>query len=302
MPDHPPSLAGRILRFPATLLVLGLGAFAACYVATQIAAAMAGGRHPPLRVLAALAGSGAGIWLYRRFQQGIEQRAPAEYAGAGALGELARGLALGGGLFALVVVAVWLLGDLRFTGPGQPLAGLWPVLAMAIFSGVYEEMIFRGLMLRHLETMLGTWAALGLTSAFFGLAHLGNAHATWFAALAIAAEAGVLLGAAYMATRRLWLATGLHAAWNFTQGWVFSMPVSGSRAAEGLVLTSRAGPELITGGAFGLEASVVALVLAGSAGLALLALAIRRGPLVPPMWARRSLGPAGIGSGRSENG
>jgi hypothetical protein len=125
-----------------------------------------------------------------------------------------------------------------------------------------------------------------VTSAFFGLAHIMNPGATWFAAVAIAFEAGILLGGAYMLTRRLWLAIGLHAGWNFTQGWIFSVPVSGGKAPEGLLLVQRHGPEWLTGGAFGLEASAVAMVVATSAGCVLLWLAHRRGRFVAPMWAR----------------
>jgi membrane protease YdiL (CAAX protease family) len=278
----------RIVRHPATLLVVGFVFCVLLYALTGIV-----GSRPQLRgtvfqplVVAGLAAGG--VQLYGLFQGGIEGRGNLEYAGPGALREGAAGAALGLGLFTAAVLGVWALGDLTFLGlrhgPGQ----LWGVLAMAIASGIYEEMIFRGVAFRHLETMLGSWAALALTSAFFGLAHIANPGASWFAAFAIAVEAGILLGAAYLYTRRLWLASGLHAGWNFTQGWIFSIPVSGGHPAEGLVLTSRQGSTLITGGAFGLEASVVALAVATAGGLALLALAVRHGGTVPPMWARRA--------------
>jgi uncharacterized protein len=146
--------------------------------------------------------------------------------------------------------------------------------------------LFRGILFRHIETMLGTLAALGLTSALFGAAHLGNPDATWFSAFAIAVEAGVLLGAAYMLTRRLWLAIGIHAAWNFTQGWVFSIPVSGGDAPLGLLITRRIGPDWLSGGDFGLEASVIAMVVATLAGILMLRKAIANGELRPPMWKR----------------
>ena len=162
------------------------------------------------------------------------------------------------------------------------------MLAMAVTSGTIEEIMFRGILLRHLETMLGTWAALAITSLLFGAAHLGNPDATLFAAFAIAMEAGILLGAAYLVTRRLWLAVGIHAAWNFTQGWVFSIPVSGHAAPLGLLITRRVGPDWLTGGDFGLEASAVALVVATGAGLLLLHRAVRRGDIHPPMWRQSS--------------
>ncbi|WP_292683685.1 CPBP family intramembrane glutamic endopeptidase [Novosphingobium sp.] len=166
-------------------------------------------------------------------------------------------------------------------GAGQ----IWAMLAMGTTSAVFEEVLFRGVLFRHIEAMLGSWAALAITSALFGAAHLGNPDASLFAAFAIAVEAGILLGAAWMLTRRLWLAVGIHAAWNFTQGWVFSIPVSGGEAPLGLLITRREGPDWLTGGGFGLEASVVAMIAATLAGLVLLVLAVRRGGVRPPMWA-----------------
>ena len=110
-----------------------------------------------------------------------------------------------------------------------------------------EELLFRGILFRWIEEFAGSWAALVMTSALFGLAHIFNPNATWFSSFAIAVEAGVVLGGAYMLTRSLWLPIGLHAAWNFTQGEVFDVPVSGS-AVHGLVQARLSGPPLLSGG------------------------------------------------------
>lgn len=203
----------------------------------------------------------------------------------GAARELGLGLLAGFLLFSLMTGIVAMLGGFEVLGlRGQ--GSLWAMLALAVTSGTFEEVLFRGILLRHLEAMLGSWAALAITSLLFGAAHLSNPGATWFAAFAIAMEAGILLGAAYLATRRLWLAVGIHTAWNFTQGWVFSVPVSGGEAPLGLLITRRVGPEWLTGGDFGLEASVIAMVVASGAGVLLLIWAARRGEIRPPMWQR----------------
>jgi membrane protease YdiL (CAAX protease family) len=118
----------------------------------------------------------------------------------------------------------------------------------------------------------GGWLAILLSSLLFGALHLGNPHATLMAAIAIAVEAGTLLGAAYALTGRLWMAIGFHAAWNFTQGWVFGAPVSGGSGVGGIgtmTLTPGAS-ELLSGGGFGPEASLIGLLVAGTAGAALL--------------------------------
>jgi hypothetical protein len=95
-----------------------------------------------------------------------------------------------------------------------------------------------------------------------------------------------MLGAAYMLTRSLWLPMGIHAAWNFTQGEVFDIPVSGTKV-HGLVQAKLTGPPLLTGNGFGLEASLIAMVIATLFGIFLLWLAIRKGELMQPWWVRR---------------
>lgn len=160
---------------------------------------------------------------------------------------------------------------------------------MAIASGVFEETLFRGIVQRQIERMGGSWVALAITSAIFGFAHLMNPNATLVAGIAITVEAGLLLGAAYLVTRRLWLPIGIHAGWNFTQAWVFSAPVSGGAVKPGLLVTRLDGPVWLTGGAFGLEASLVAMVVATAAGLVMLRIAIRRGQMRRAEWRTRAV-------------
>lgn len=279
-----PGLARRIVAFPLTLLLLAAVPFILLYGGAMVAAASIPQlRDTPGQPLIVLAVVAIAALLWRLFQHHVERREDAELALAGAGRELVQGLAAGFVLFCSVVAITIALGGMKITainGIGQ----LWALLAMAIGSGFFEELIFRGILFRQIEAMLGSWAALAATSALFGASHLANPGATWFAAFAIAVEAGIMLGAAYMLTRRLWLAIGIHIGWNFTQGWVFSAPVSGGAAPKGLLPTSREGPEWLTGGAFGLEASVVALVLATLLGLVLLWRAAAAGQVRRPSW------------------
>lgn len=160
-------------------------------------------------------------------------------------------------------------------------AGVVSFIAMAVLSGVGEELIFRGGVFRILEDMFGTTIALILSGALFGAIHLMNPHATWFSSLAIALEAGVLLAAAYAATRNLWFPIGIHIGWNFTEGGVFGAAVSGSGGGHGIVNMPLHGPALLTGGPFGPEASLVAVVVCGWVGLYFVVQTIRRGRWVP---------------------
>ena len=282
-----PSLIRRIIAFPLTLLVLGWAWITALAIGAGQAYELLGfTRNTPEKALGAVIMAVAVVLGYKAFKRWIERAPDTELPLAGALPELAAGIAIGGALFSVMTGIVWLLGGIEFLGvrgAGQ----IWTMLAIAIVSGTFEEVLFRGIVLRHLESLIGTWGALAFTSGLFGLLHITNPDATWFSSLAIALEAGILLGAAYQLTRRLWLAIGIHAAWNFTQGWVFSVPVSGGDAPLGLLITRRIGPDWLTGGDFGLEASVIAMLVATGAGLWLLALAARRGGFRRPIWAKR---------------
>jgi membrane protease YdiL (CAAX protease family) len=202
------------------------------------------------------------------------------------LKHLALGLAAGLIVFSIAVGVAALLGVYHVTGEGDASGLLAAVIGPTLFAAISEELVFRGIFFRWLEEWGGSWVALLLTSGFFGASHLMNPHASAIAAVGIAFEAGVMLGAAYMLTRSLWAPMGLHAAWNFAQGEIYDIPVSGT-PVHGMVNATLNGPPLLTGNGFGLEASVIAIAIATLFGLWLLWLAIRRGELVQPRWIRR---------------
>jgi hypothetical protein len=166
---------------------------------------------------------------------------------------------------------------------------------MSIGAGVIEEIMFRGVIFRIAESSLGTWFALLISAALFGLVHLGNPRATVLGAVSIIFEAGIMLAGAYLLTRRLWLPIGIHIGWNFTQGGVFSVPVSGF-TSTGLFDGTLSGPEWRSGGAFGAEASIVAVVMCVALALVFLKGAVRRGHFIAPHWRRRAETSAGVAS------
>jgi membrane protease YdiL (CAAX protease family) len=283
----PPSRLRRIVAFPLTLLVISFPAVAMVGTGVGMAYQKLGlAPNTPEKMFGAVLMAAAVILTYKAIKRWIERAPDRELEWAGALKELGAGLLVGFVLFSAMTGIVALLGGFEVLGFRGGMGQIWTYLAIAIVSGVLEETLFRGILQRHLEAMLGSWAALAITSALFGFAHLGNEDASWFSSLAIALEAGILLGAAYMLTRRLWLAIGIHAAWNFTQGWVFSVPVSGGEAPLGLLITRRVGPDWLTGGDFGLEASVVAMVVATLAGVLMLRRALANRQVVAPLWRR----------------
>ncbi|HEX7732983.1 MAG TPA: type II CAAX endopeptidase family protein [Rhodanobacter sp.] len=211
----------------------------------------------------------------------LDELAPRKLLPQGLLGIVAGTL-----LFSAVVGVLWLLGSYHVTGFNPRTAWLPALLMVGLGAGIGEEIVFRGVLFRIVEEGLGTWAALLVSALFFGFAHAHNPGATAWSSAAIAIEAGLLFGLLYHVTRSLPLCMGLHAAWNFCQGTVYGIPVSGIRA-DGWLVSTRSGPEWLSGGVFGAEASVVALALCSLCSAALLALALRRHSLVPPAWRRR---------------
>jgi membrane protease YdiL (CAAX protease family) len=253
------------------------------------------------RVLVALLLSVVMIAAYRFLVRVLERRTADELKSSGAVRALAPGVLVGAGLFALVYAILWALGAVSFGGSAG-FAGLGHAFATAIAAAVGEEIVFRGVVYRRLEERLGTTIALVVSAAAFGLVHAGNPGANWASTLAIALESGVLLGLAYAATRSLWLPIGLHFGWNFTEGGVFGAAVSGGQTS-GLINAPLVGPPLITGGAFGPEASLAALAVSLSASMALAWYVVHTGRWCPPRWRSRHTGAVDAGpDGRGRRG
>ena len=112
---------------------------------------------------------------------------------------------------------------------------------------------------------------------------MANPNATLGAGIALALEAGLLLAAAYSLTGRLWFATGLHVAWNYTQGGIFGLPISGNEMT-GVLRGTVSGPNWISGGEFGVEASWIAVAVCLIATAVILRLVVQRGLVKAPFW------------------
>jgi uncharacterized protein len=266
-------------RRPLVRLVLFFVALLAAYIGAQFARLWAI-RHAPAAATdwtslgAALLLAAALAALYAGLVRWLEGRAARELA-PGAL-QAAAGILLGLALFSSVFGLLHVVGVARWQGISARFDVI-PMLAAAILAAVGEELTFRGGLFRILEERLGTAWALALSAALFGLLHALNPGATVVSTAAIALEAGVLLAAAYALTRNLWFPIGLHLGWNFTEGGIFGVSVSGGAAAKGIFSVSLAGPTLLTGGRFGPEASLIAIAVCLAVAVVLLALSIRDG-------------------------
>jgi len=275
----------RVLQFPLTrLILLGGPVF---YMMGLSNGFMAYFKGDPLKSVLAVVGlATVALAVYGGWARFIERRPVSELAVSGAGRQWGTGALIGAGLYTACVLVLIVLGMYRIEGL-NPWSYVIPAVAMALSSGMFEELIFRGVLFRSVEDMFGSWIALAVSALVFGLVHLANPAGTITGAIYISIEAGVLLAAAYMLTRRLWLSIGFHMAWNYTQSAIFSGIVSGADANPGLIRSNIKGPDVLTGGSFGLESSVIAFALCTTAGIVLLVMAVRRGRIIPPPWTRK---------------
>lgn len=248
---------------------------------------LSGGTPGWARLVGALLGAGLAIGGLLVIVGPIGGRPGLMLRGTGAVRELVLGLLLGAGLIGVSTGLILLLGGLRFEGVESSPELLVP-LALGIGAAFSEEVFFRGVLLRLFEDWWGSRVALAITALVFGLAHFTNDGATLASAVGLVIEAGILLGAAYLVTRRLWFVIGIHLAWNAVQGGVFSSSISGTGAQHGLLRLEATGPDWLTGGAMGVEGSVVTVLVGLVAGIVLLVVAARRGHLVPSAARERS--------------
>jgi uncharacterized protein len=282
-PLAPPSIWRRVLAFPLIQIAVAFVFIAIPFAAVRVPLNLL--TDKPLRRMGALALAAVVLLAYSAYVRIIERRPVTELSGRHAVPELGMGLILGALLFSVTIGLLATFGAYQVTGNNGWQAML-TVLPACKLAGVLEEVVIRGIVFRILEQWLGSWMALAISAAIFGALHLLNPGANLLNAAAISMEAGVLLAAAYMLTRHLWFCIGIHTAWNFTQGGIFSVTVSGG-SSNGLLKSKLVGPDWLTGGAFGAEASVVALVVCVAAGIVLIVLAVRKGRVVPPFWAAR---------------
>ncbi len=300
MPVEPVTPSGstiwRVVHFPVILGAVALALLLLASFATTLIgfAFRFAGHMPGARFLAPLTGAAAVLCVYWVFVRVVERRRElAELGGGGWLREIAlaygAGLSLAAGIFAIV----YALGGLQVVGFDSPHVLIAPFVSAAC-AAVVQEVIARGLFFRLVERLLGSWLALLLMAAGFGAAAFLFAQAAPFAGLAIVLEAGLMFTAAYMATRRLWGAIGLHAAWNFAQvalygvaGTAAGPPGAGTAAGpHGFVRSLATGPDWLTGARAGVDASLPALAVTALLVAALLTVAIRRGYIVRPVWRR----------------
>ncbi|MEV0300865.1 CPBP family intramembrane glutamic endopeptidase [Streptomyces prasinus] len=253
-------------------------------IGSQVVAAVE--NNPWLQLVLGLLVSVLGVLVYGWVVSKTEHRPATEVARKGAGAAIGRGMLIGVAMFGAVITNIYVNAHYEINGLGS-VSGAVGLVGFMAAASVTEELIFRGILFRIIEERTGTWIALTLTGLLFGLSHLLNPNADLWGALAIAIEAGGMLAAAYAATRTLWVPIGLHFGWNFAAAGIFSTEVSGNNTPQGLLDTMTSGPTWVTGGDFGPEASVYAVLFGVLVTIGFMWLARKRGNLVPRRRADR---------------
>ena len=271
-----PSMGRRVLGFPVTWMVVGT---VFVFLTNAILVGVGSEMDTTGVIVTALIGAAAGLLFYKLTMMLVAKRRTPELALSHLPREILLGLAVGTGFIGTSFLILLATGS--YTVAWDPHhAATTIALALSVNAGaaIVEELTFRGLIFQAIEQLsgprIGQWIALAITALLFGGIHLANPGATLWSSLAIAIEAGVLLGAAFAWRRNLWFAIGIHFAWNVTVS-LLGIPVSGHRN-PGLFMTTVNGPAALTGGDFGIEASIVPVLISVVLAVSMLIAARRR--------------------------
>lgn len=260
---------GRIVRAPLGWMVTGI-------VGVGLVSGLTATGPGPVPVLGAV----VAVAVYWVVMRRVAGRSTPEIARQGAGREALRGGAVGLGFVLVSALLITVFGGYDFSWAGNGFFSVvWSAAMVQAGAAVTEELMFRGLALQALEQRWGSRVAIVITGLFFGVAHLGAPGAGAWSALAIALEAGVMLGVAFLWRRSIWFVAGLHFAWN-TAEQLLGIPVSG-HTPQGLFTVDTHGSALLSGGTFGLEASIVPVLIGVLLTVRMVVLAGRSGGLRP---------------------
>ncbi|MCH1627202.1 CPBP family intramembrane glutamic endopeptidase [Ferdinandcohnia quinoae] len=245
------------IQFPLVWMVLG--AIVIILADSQLSS-LVGGSKGFESIGLAIVECAVAVILYLLTMKCLANRRVSELALKSAIPEVAFGVLIGLIFISISTLIIFLLDGYSFKWLSASVSSvLLPAIATALGAAFVEELLFRGIAFQAIESMIGRWTALAVTSLFFGIAHLGNPGATIWSAVAIVIQAGVLLGSAFLWRRSLWFVIGIHFAWNAIEE-LLGIPVSG-HPSTGLFSAEVTGPFILTGGDFGIEASVVPVII-----------------------------------------
>lgn len=175
------------------------------------------------------------------------------------------GLLLGFGLLTSVYLILLLTGNLTFNGIGVDSNSIWIVISgipMWLIQGASEEIMFRGYMIPRVKKRFGSVFAIVFSSLLFAIFHGANIGFTWLAGINLFIIA-LFFALIYIYTDSIWLTCAAHSAWNFCQGSLYGLEVSGSTSGASIISSSYTpdAPAYMYGGAFGPEGGLAVTIV-----------------------------------------
>jgi membrane protease YdiL (CAAX protease family) len=277
----------RILNAPLTRILFGL---LVCFIAFILAQQVTGKvldltvadknlRNLIKGIISSAAVIGAYIYFFRRY----EKRPITEFSNKGIAKYIIIGSLIGVLLQCLTILVIIVNGGFEIVSV-NPVSNMIIPFTVAFSVAIFEEILIRGIIFRIVEEKLGSYISLFITAIIFGALHLANPNSTLFSGLCVGIEAGFLMGAAYIYARNLWFPIAIHFAWNFMQSGIFGAITSGNEKTSSLLTTKITGSPLITGGEFGPEGTIQAIVFCLLASIVLLQMSKNKIKL--PYWKR----------------
>lgn len=179
------------------------------------------------------------------------------------------GAALGFAMLVCSILPATIIGAAQFSFAALTGSNLLWLLVFGICFVVQsfsEEYLCRGFIMKRLSTKYNIWWTLILQSIIFMLLHAGNPGMGLIPYINLFLI-GFLFGQVVIITDNLMLASGLHWLWNYAQGCIFGIKVSGLEGMPSVLLCEMSGASLITGGDFGIEGAlsttIVTLIVIG---------------------------------------
>lgn len=222
------------------------------------------------------------IFTYIFFYRKYEKREIGEFSTKGLLRNIILGVLIGTTLQGLTILVIYFWGDFQIISI-NPFSSIITPFAIAFSVAIFEETLLRGIIFRIVEEKLGSYISLAISAIIFGAAHLINPDSTLISSVCIGIV-GFMLGASYIYSRSLWLPIAIHFSWNFVQSGIFGAITSGNEETSSLFNTNISGVELITGGAFGPEATIQATIFWLLVSITLMTVITQQNKLIKPFW------------------
>lgn len=277
-----------ILKFPLTRIILGL---LLCFGVFIIAQQLVGKVLDATTIeknfrnlIRGIIASSFVILTYTYFYKKIEGRKILEFSGSGLFKNVISGVLIGTITLVLTVLVIYIWGNFRIVSVNSISSMVTP-FAVAFSVAVFEEILLRGIIFRIAEEKLGSYISLLISAIIFGVVHLFNPDRSVVSSICIGV-AGFMFGASYIYGRSLWLPIAIHFSWNFMQSGVFGTITSGNEKSGSLFTTHISGNELITGGAFGPEGTIQAILFWSIVSIIFIILIVKQNKLIKPYWRK----------------